>query len=127
MTSTQEQIEISYDVSNEFFRLWLDENMHYTSATYLTGDETLEQAGQRLLQQEVGVDLPATFTQLGVFDAPHRDPRTRVISVALQATLPEGVGASNTASGAWFAVDQVVGPLAFDHDAILARVSGAAG
>ncbi|MCA8924065.1 MAG: protein kinase [Planctomycetes bacterium] len=90
-------------------------------------DETLEQAGQRLLQQEVGVDLPATFTQLGVFDAPHRDPRTRVISVALQATLPEGVGASNTASGAWFAVDQVVGPLAFDHDAILARVSGAAG
>ncbi|MBO6939445.1 MAG: class I SAM-dependent methyltransferase [Deltaproteobacteria bacterium] len=44
MTSTQEQIEVSYDVSNEFFELWLDENMHYTSASYLTGDETLEQA-----------------------------------------------------------------------------------
>ena len=44
MTSTQEQIEVSYDVSNEFFNLWLDENMHYTSASYLTGDETLEQA-----------------------------------------------------------------------------------
>ena len=44
MTSTQQQIEVSYDVSNEFFRLWLDEGMHYTSASYLTGDETLEQA-----------------------------------------------------------------------------------
>ena len=44
MTSTKEQIEVSYDVSNEFFNLWLDENMHYTSASYLTGDETLEQA-----------------------------------------------------------------------------------
>ena len=44
MTSTQKEIEVSYDVSNEFFNLWLDENMHYTSASYLTGDETLEQA-----------------------------------------------------------------------------------
>jgi cyclopropane-fatty-acyl-phospholipid synthase len=44
MTSTQRQVEVSYDVSNEFFRLWLDEGMHYTSASYLTGDETLEQA-----------------------------------------------------------------------------------
>ena len=44
MTSTQKQIEVSYDVSNEFFKLWLDEGMHYTSASYLTGKETLEQA-----------------------------------------------------------------------------------
>lgn len=44
MTSTQSEIEVSYDVSNEFFRLWLDERMHYTSGSYLTGDETLEQA-----------------------------------------------------------------------------------
>ncbi len=44
MTSTQSEIEVAYDISNEFFNLWLDENMHYTSASYLTGDETLEQA-----------------------------------------------------------------------------------
>ena len=44
MTSTQRDIEVSYDVSNEFFRLWLDENMHYTSASFLTGDESLEEA-----------------------------------------------------------------------------------
>jgi cyclopropane-fatty-acyl-phospholipid synthase len=44
MTSTQRDIEVAYDVDNEFFRLWLDENMHYTSASYLTGEETLEKA-----------------------------------------------------------------------------------
>ncbi len=44
MTSTQQDIDESYSVSNEFFRLWLDEGMHYTSASYLTGEETLEQA-----------------------------------------------------------------------------------
>src|SRR5690606_9958950 len=46
MTSTQEEIDRSYSVSNEFFRLWLDEGMHYTSASYLTGEETLEEAQQ---------------------------------------------------------------------------------
>ena len=44
MTSNQRDIEVSYDVSNEFFRLWLDDRMHYTSASFLTGDETLEEA-----------------------------------------------------------------------------------
>lgn len=44
MTSKHEDIEVSYSVSNDFFKLWLDEDMHYTSASYLTGDETLEQA-----------------------------------------------------------------------------------
>jgi cyclopropane-fatty-acyl-phospholipid synthase len=43
MTSTQREIEVSYDVSNEFFRLWLDDRMHYTSASYV-GGESLEQA-----------------------------------------------------------------------------------
>ena len=44
MTSTKEEIEVSYDVSNEFFRLWLDERMHYTCAVYENGHDTLEQA-----------------------------------------------------------------------------------
>jgi cyclopropane-fatty-acyl-phospholipid synthase len=43
MTSTQREIEVSYDVSNEFFRLWLDDRMHYTSASYV-GNESLEEA-----------------------------------------------------------------------------------
>ena len=47
MTSTKQEIEVSYDVSNEFFRLWLDERMHYTCAVFERADETLEQAQQR--------------------------------------------------------------------------------
>ncbi len=47
MTSRHEDIEVSYSVSNDFFKLWLDEKMHYTSASYLTGDETLEQAQEQ--------------------------------------------------------------------------------
>jgi cyclopropane-fatty-acyl-phospholipid synthase len=44
MTSTREEIEVGYDISNEFFRLWLDERMHYTSAVYDAEHTTLEQA-----------------------------------------------------------------------------------
>jgi cyclopropane-fatty-acyl-phospholipid synthase len=41
--STQAEVEVSYDVSNEFFRLWLDERMNYTCALY-EGTESLEEA-----------------------------------------------------------------------------------
>jgi cyclopropane-fatty-acyl-phospholipid synthase len=44
MTSTRDQIERSYDVSNEFFRLWLDERMYYTCAVFERPDDSLEQA-----------------------------------------------------------------------------------
>lgn len=44
MTSTKHEVEIGYDISNEFFRLWLDERMHYTSAVFDAEHTTLEQA-----------------------------------------------------------------------------------
>jgi cyclopropane-fatty-acyl-phospholipid synthase len=44
VTSTKDEIEVSYDVSNEFFRLWLDERMHYTCAVFENESDTLEQA-----------------------------------------------------------------------------------
>ncbi len=47
MTSKHEDIEVSYSVSNDFFKLWLDRNMHYTSASYLTGDESLDLAQEQ--------------------------------------------------------------------------------
>ena len=59
MTSTQEEIEVSYDVSNDFFRLWLDENMHYTSAVYDREDMTLEEA------QENKARVLYDFAELG--------------------------------------------------------------
>jgi cyclopropane-fatty-acyl-phospholipid synthase len=34
MGSTQAEVEVSYDVSNEFFRLWLDERMNYTCGIF---------------------------------------------------------------------------------------------
>jgi len=44
MGSTRTDVEVSYDVSNEFFRLWLDERMNYTSAVYENWDQSLEAA-----------------------------------------------------------------------------------
>ncbi len=46
--STQEEVEVSYDVSNEFFRLWLDEKMNYTCGLY-EGTDDLEEAQMKKL------------------------------------------------------------------------------
>jgi cyclopropane-fatty-acyl-phospholipid synthase len=46
--STQADIEVSYDVGNEFFRLWLDDRMNYTCALWEYGDD-LETAQRRKL------------------------------------------------------------------------------
>ncbi len=43
MGSTQPQVQVSYDVDNEFFRLWLDERMNYTCGLF-DGTDNLEQA-----------------------------------------------------------------------------------
>ncbi len=42
-----EAIRYHYDVSNDFYRLWLDENMVYSCAYFENGDETLTQAQLR--------------------------------------------------------------------------------
>ncbi len=59
MTSTQAEIDLSYSVSNEFFALWLDKNMHYTSAWYERDDMTLEEA------QEAKAQRLYRFAELG--------------------------------------------------------------
>lgn len=41
--STQQEIAVSYDVSNDFFRLWLDKRMNYTCALF-EGTDNLEVA-----------------------------------------------------------------------------------
>jgi cyclopropane-fatty-acyl-phospholipid synthase len=41
MGSTKADVAVSYDVSNEFFRLWLDERMNYTCAVYTDIEEEL--------------------------------------------------------------------------------------
>ncbi|HEY2517960.1 MAG TPA: class I SAM-dependent methyltransferase [Polyangiaceae bacterium] len=54
MGSTQAEVEVSYDVSNEFFRLWLDERMNYTCGIFEEPNEgwktdSLEEAQVRKL------------------------------------------------------------------------------
>jgi cyclopropane-fatty-acyl-phospholipid synthase len=68
MTSTQREVEVAYDISNEFFRLWLDESMHYTSASYLTGSETLEEAQRnksKILADYAGVTPDSLTLDIG--------------------------------------------------------------
>lgn len=44
MGSNKDEVQVSYDVSNEFFRLWLDERMNYTCAVFESEDQSLEAA-----------------------------------------------------------------------------------
>ncbi len=55
MGSSKQEVEVSYDVSNEFFRLWLDERMNYTCAVYETIEQTgaMGQGGQTLEQAQL--------------------------------------------------------------------------
>jgi cyclopropane-fatty-acyl-phospholipid synthase len=42
MGSSKAEVAVSYDVSNEFFRLWLDERMNYTCGVYADLDADLK-------------------------------------------------------------------------------------
>lgn len=47
--SNQEEVEVSYDVGNEFFRLWLDSKMNYTCGIW-DGVDNLEDAQNQKLE-----------------------------------------------------------------------------
>jgi cyclopropane-fatty-acyl-phospholipid synthase len=68
VTSDQRDIEVGYDISNEFFRLWLDERMHYTSAVFESESDTLEQAQEnksRILYEYAEVSPQKTVLDIG--------------------------------------------------------------
>ena len=48
--SDAEAISYHYDLSNEFYRLWLDRDMVYSCAYFETGEENLDQAQQAKLR-----------------------------------------------------------------------------
>ena len=48
--SDQQAIAFHYDVSNDFYRLWLDGEMVYSCAYFKTQDDTLEEAQQSKLE-----------------------------------------------------------------------------
>lgn len=48
---SKRNIAFHYDLGNDFYKLWLDQSMSYSSALYLSGDETLEQAQQNKINR----------------------------------------------------------------------------
>ena len=88
----------------------------------LEPDEALTAAATRAVVARTGILEPFDRAeQLAVFDAPDRDPRTRVVSSAVLAVTPTALPPAGgaLASGRWWPVDAIGsedGPtLAFDH------------
>ena len=89
---------------------------------FLEMDETLEECGYRELQEETGL-TGVKLTQLFAFGDVHRDPRTRIITVAYVGIVDlkdsEVKGGDDAGEARWHPVNNVP-PLAFDHDRMLA-------
>ena len=56
-SATREAVRHHYDVSNEFFALFLDDSMTYSCAIFSRGAETLEEAQEEKLE----TGLPASW------------------------------------------------------------------
>lgn len=84
---------------------------------FVEGDETVEQAAARELQEETGVH-DIYLEQFHVFSEPQRDPRGRVITVAFFALIAadkiELEATADAADAQWFYAYDVPN-LAFDH------------
>ena len=93
---------------------------------FVKADETLDQAAQRGLREETGLE-DIYFEQLYTWGAPDRDPRRRVISVSYLALVDaqrlRGFGPGLRTTGAELADVQellTAEDLAFDHRQIIA-------
>ncbi len=90
-------------------------------------DESLELAVRRELEEETGI-RDIYMEQLYTFGDPKRDPRMRVISVAYIALVRADQQTLRVSEESihvsWFPVRRLPGPLAFDHDTILATALG---
>ena len=88
-------------------------------------DEKLDEAANRELAEETGVDGASLLTQFGAYGDPGRDPRMNVVTVAYLAVLRE-VGAlvagTDAAEARLMPVAEALSgkvELAFDHEEIL--------
>ncbi|WRZ93777.1 NUDIX domain-containing protein [Streptomyces sp. NBC_01007] len=86
--------------------------------------ESAEAAARRELAEETGLsDISGLhLEQLRTYSEPDRDPRMRIVSVAFAALLPDAPephGGGDAAQAQWLRFN-ALGPLAFDHDRILA-------
>lgn len=87
---------------------------------FLIGDETVEEAAFRELEEETGL-RDIYLEQFRVFSNPERDPRGRVVSVAffalINSTQIQLVATEDAARACWWPAYQIP-PLAFDHELI---------
>jgi 8-oxo-dGTP diphosphatase len=93
---------------------------------HVDSGETFQAAARRELLEETGITAPTMLAEAGVWDAPGRDPRGRVISVAFTGVadrmeLP--TAADDAAAAEWIPVHRALAEdaLAFDHGQILQR------
>jgi ADP-ribose pyrophosphatase YjhB (NUDIX family) len=90
---------------------------------FVLANEGLTEAAIRELAEETGLGSESVhLEQLSSYGDPDRDPRQRVVTVAylaLAPSLPVPRGGGDAASAEFLPVDDL-GPLAFDHDKILA-------
>lgn len=96
---------------------------------YVDAGERVEVAACRELAEETGLTAPEVWQRIGIYDAPERDPRDRVVSVAYAAVLPAPVTpqAGDDASDAvWVPLFRITSVglanglrLAFDHHRII--------
>lgn len=88
---------------------------------YVEPGERFEQAARRELTEETGLLAPRRLDRVGVYDAPDRDPRGRVISAAyvgLLNTMAVPHAGDDAADAKWVPVRDVLAGaalLAFDH------------
>ena len=88
-------------------------------------DETLDEAAQRELAEETGVEGGSVLRQFGAYGDPGRDPRMNVVTVAYLAVLREVgdvVARTDAADAALVPVSDVLNgkiDLAFDHERIV--------
>ena len=86
---------------------------------FLRSDETAREGALRELREETALEASA-IGELGVFSAPDRDPRERVITIAFYALVKpsEVEGGDDADEAAWFSIDELP-QLAFDHSDII--------
>jgi 8-oxo-dGTP diphosphatase len=87
--------------------------------------ETLDEAANRELAEETGVDRASLLTQFGAYGDPGRDPRMNVVTIAYLAVLREAgavVAGTDAADAALIPVSEALNgkiELAFDHAQIV--------
>ena len=104
-------------------KAWPHEGMWAIPGGFIQMDESLEEGAYRELAEETHVTQDQVYLeQLFTFGDPHRDPRTRVITVAYFALVAadklDPQADDDADEVAWFSVYDLP-PLAFDHAEIL--------